>query len=115
MNSVFEIITRREEEETAESTDSPNLFNNVNISSFNVSFNAGRKSKANPRSSQPGGRKKCTVLQRRVSERRDSSLETEQPLDKVPTPSQSQVSNTTRSVTDRLMISDLLMNYFQKH
>ena len=67
VNSILGIISKDDESEG--STDSPKLFNNVNISSFNVSFNAGRKTGPGP---QPGGRKKSTVLQRRVSERRDS-------------------------------------------
>ena len=71
VNSILGIINR--DDDTEGSTDSPKLFNNVNISSFNVSFNAGRKSgEATGPSPQPGGRKKSTVLQRRVSERRDS-------------------------------------------
>ena len=71
VNSILGIITKDDESEG--STDSPKLFNNVNISSFNVSFNAGRKSGETsvPRP-KTGGRKKSTVLQRRVSERRDS-------------------------------------------
>ena len=71
MNSILGIINKDDDSEG--STDSPKLFNNVNISSFNVSFNAGRKSgEATGPGPQPGGRKKSTVLQRRVSERRDS-------------------------------------------
>ena len=72
VNSILGIITKDNESEG--SNDSPKLFNNVNISSFNVSFNAGRKTKENPSNSQ-SGRKKSTVLQRRVSERRDSRYE----------------------------------------
>ena len=68
VNSILDIMTR--DDDVSGSTDSPKLFNNVNISSFNVSFNAGRKER--PSSGQIGGRKKMTVLQRRVSERRDS-------------------------------------------
>ena len=71
VNSILGIITKDDESEG--STDSPKLFNNVNISSFNVSFNAGKKTGGpSGQEKQSSGRKKSTVLQRRVSERRDS-------------------------------------------
>ena len=41
MNSVMDIIAK-ERESDKESTDSPKLFNSVNISNFNISFNAGK-------------------------------------------------------------------------
>ena len=71
VNSILGIINKDDESEG--STDSPKLFNNVNISSFNVSFNAGKKTGGTSgQEKQSSGRKKSTVLQRRVSERRDS-------------------------------------------
>ena len=71
VNSILGIINKDDESEG--STDSPKLFNNVNISSFNVSFNAGKKTGGpSGQEKQSSGRKKSTVLQRRVSERRDS-------------------------------------------
>lgn len=73
VNSIIGMMTK-DEVKSEDSTDSPKLFNNFNISSFNVSFNAGKqlqRSKENS-SSEEVKKKKSTVLQRRMVSRQES-------------------------------------------
>ena len=71
VDSIVRLMSKDEDDKSEESSDSPNLFNNFNISSFNVSFNAGKH--MNKSSSGEGTtKKKSTVLQRRVNSRHES-------------------------------------------
>ena len=77
VESILGLIANKEnenDEEEDDSTDSPKLFNNFNISSFNVSFNAGNNSnkKIDPKSKEDTKKKRTTVLQRRVNKTIDS-------------------------------------------
>ena len=59
-------------EEETKSLESPKLFNDFNISSFNISFNAGKQTRESD-SVQKSSKKKDSVLQR-LANRHDSRL-----------------------------------------
>ena len=60
------------EKEETKSLESPKLFNDFNISSFNISFNAGKQSRELD-TVQKSSKKKVSVLQR-LANRHDSRL-----------------------------------------
>jgi len=69
VNSIMDIITKDRESDKA-STDSPKLFNSVNISNFNISFNAGKgtleSSNVNPSSRTAPTQRKAAASPRKA-------------------------------------------------
>ena len=67
VNSIIDLISKEKEgNDDNNSTDSPKLFNNFNISGFNISFNAGKQMQEKEKH-DADKKKKSTVLQRRVA------------------------------------------------